>query len=417
MKLRTGIGLLVFGIALGAGIVALVLGLGQSDEREQAEQASPPVVVAAPRPQPAPPRREPDRALMVGVVGPETGDNAAYGLGVLEGVRLAVKHFNAAGGVDGQAIEIVHYDNRESPDRTMGAVEELINRRALAIFAAPTGWSTFAPTHQAAYSGTIFMAVGTRRRIGGGGGTVFHFALSETIAVEGLMAQAARLGYNRYALVTSAVYDYSLTLSSAFKQVVGRHGGRILVEADSYDSFSGRTDLQKVAAALAASPEPLQAVIYTGGASEAAELAQALSRQGTALPLIGGEDLLTEEFLGAGGEAVLGSLLYATFAPDDPAPMVTEFVAAYRQQAGQAPDRFAALAYDAFGLLAQAIVRAQSRQSSKIRDALVAMPESPGVTGPTRWTPDGAPLKQPFLYRVEAGAGGRQFTLLRSGGR
>jgi branched-chain amino acid transport system substrate-binding protein len=136
-----------------------------------------------------------------------------------------------------------------------------------------------------------------------------------------------------------------------------------------------------------------------------------------ALPLIGGEDLLTQDFLKAGGEAVLGSLLYATFAADDPALLVAEFVAAYSQQAGRVPDRFAALAYDAFGLLGQAIRRAGSRQSSKIRDALVAMPESPGVTGPTRWTPEGTPLKQPFLYRVEAGeGGGGEFTLLRSGG-
>ena len=162
MKLKTGIGLLALGMAIGAGIVAAVLLLTGKNETERAEPAPAPIVVAAPKPAPPPP--EPERALMVGVVGPESGDNAAFGLGVLDGVRLAVARFNAAGGVGGEAIEIVHYDNRESPDRTMGAVEELINRRALAIFAAPTGWSTFAPTHQAAETGTIFMAVGTRRR-------------------------------------------------------------------------------------------------------------------------------------------------------------------------------------------------------------------------------------------------------------
>lgn len=37
-----------------------------------------------------------------------------------------------------------------------------------------------------------------------------------------------------------------------------------------------------------------------------------------------------------------------------------------------------------------------------------------GVTGATRWTPDGAPVKHPFIYRVEADGAGVKFLLVKS---
>jgi branched-chain amino acid transport system substrate-binding protein len=199
-----------------------------------------------------------------------------------------------------------------------------------------------------------------------------------------------------------------------FKQAVPRHGGKIVLEADTYDTFSGRTDIGKVVTALQAGSAEVQAVIVTGGVQEAALLAKAARKDaGLALPLIGGEDLFTEEFLQQGGPAVRGALLYAAFAPDHPSPLVKEFVAAHRARKNAAPNRFTALAYDAFGLLAQALKDTASLQGPTVRDALINLKQAQGVTGPGHWAADGAPIKRPYLYRVKAGQTGEAFALVK----
>ena len=46
----------------------------------------------------------------IGVIGPLTGDNAAYGLAVQNGAELAAKEINEAGGINGYTVETQSQD-------------------------------------------------------------------------------------------------------------------------------------------------------------------------------------------------------------------------------------------------------------------------------------------------------------------
>ncbi len=358
-----------------------------------------------------------ERALVVGVIGPETGDEAKFGLAVLTGIVMAADRFNASGGLRGEKIEVIHHDTSGRSGEAADFTSELIEKNAVAIFSAPTGWSTFEPTHLANQSRTVFISIGTRRKISRSGNYIFRFSLPDEIAIDEMLSYATNeLGYRNFALVSSSSHDYSLTIASEFKQAVPRHGGKILVEADTYDTYSGKTDIGRAVRALKADSEALQAIIFTGGAQEAAQLAQAAEDDGLKLPLIGNEDLFSEQFLKQGGQAVRGTLLYATFAPDLPSHLVRDFVAEYVARRNAAPDRFAALAYDAFGLLSQALEAADSLQSQAVRDALVNLKEAEGVTGSNRWAANGTPIKHAHLYRVEGGQSGEGFVLVKREG-
>jgi branched-chain amino acid transport system substrate-binding protein len=418
MRFKT-ISILLIGIALGAAAVFAFLGFqgggGDGGEPAAAKKAARPAWMAQPAASAPPKREEKERALIVGVIGPETGAEAKFGLAVLEGITMAAGRFNAQGGLRGEQIEIIHHDNSGGSGQALDIAEALIKKNVVAIFSAPTGWSTFAPTHLANGSRTIFISIGTRRKIARSGSYIFHFALPDETAVDEMLDHAVKeLGYRNFALITSSSYDYSLSIASVFKQAVPRHGGKIVLEADTYDTFSGQTDIGKVVQDLEAGSAEVQAVIFTGSVQEAALLAKEARKDGgLALPLIGGEDLFTEAFLQQGGQAVRGTLLYATFAPDHPSPLVREFVAAHRGKTNAAPDRFTALAYDAFGLLAQALNDAASLQGRTVRDALVNLKQADGVTGPGHWAADGTPIKRPYLYRVEAGQNGETFALVK----
>jgi branched-chain amino acid transport system substrate-binding protein len=370
-------------------------------------------VVAQPEIQAEPMPIEEARALKMGVIGPETGDSAFYGLSILEGITMAARTFNANGGINGQPIEVIHYDNKGDPELTDEGVRGLIQQRVVAIFAAPTGWSTFAATHLANESRTIFIAVGSRRRIGKSGPYIFRVSLADEFAINELIQYSVKqAGYTNFALVTSSDYDYSLDLSSLFRRAIPRHGGELKLVADTFDTFSGKRNIDNVVKALRESPEPLHAVIYTGDDKQAAQLAWGINRAGLKLPIIGGEDLHTKAYLTSGKAVARGTLLYASFAPENDSPQVVKFIQDYKSQKKGVPDRFVALAYDSFMLVAEAIQTAASTRSSEVRDTIINIKHK-GVTGETRFTPEGSPVKRPFLYRAEGSKSGENFVLLK----
>ena len=66
-------------------------------------------------------------SLKIAVVGPTTGPVTQYGNMVQEGVRTAVERINAAGGVQGQQIEIVTIDDGCEPKQGPVAANRVVN--------------------------------------------------------------------------------------------------------------------------------------------------------------------------------------------------------------------------------------------------------------------------------------------------
>jgi len=351
-----------------------------------------------------------ERPLIIGIVGPETGEEARYGNSVVDGALAAAKRFNAQGGINGKEIKVLHFDDKSDIETTNRIVQDLIGKKAIAILAAPTGSSTFSPLHLANESKTIFISVGSRRHLKGSGPFVFRTAVPDDIATEDLIKYAiTELGYVNYALVTASNNDFSLDLSAMFKRALDKNRGAIKVEVDTYDTFTGSRNLGAVIGALKKSPDPLHGVIFTGDASEAVLLAQELKKAGLTLPIIGGEDLFSEEYL-KGGDAVNETLLYTTFSADSKSSKMAEFLKDY----GKAnPDRFAALSYDTFMLVAEAIKEAGSTDPIKVREALINRKDCIGVTGKTSFTQENLPVKHPIICRVKKGDSGERSFVLR----
>jgi len=350
-----------------------------------------------------------ERPLIIGVVGPETGEEASYGISVVEGVLAAAKRFNAQGGIGGKEIKVLHFDDQSDIGLATKIVKDLISQRVIAIIAAPTGSSTFSPIYLVNDAKTLFISVGSRRHLKATGPYVFRTAVPDDLATEDLIKYAVtELGYVNYALVTSANYEFSLDLSSMFRRALDKYNGVIKVQTDSYDTFTGGQNMGAVVSAIKASPDPLHGVIFTGGADEGILLAQEMKKAGLILPIIGGEDLFSEEYLES-GDAVNETLLYTTFSTDIKSQKMVEFMEDY----GKAkPDRFAALAYDTFFLLADAIKESGSTDPSVVREALINRKDCEGVTGKTSFTSENMPIKHTTICRIKKGdSGERSFVL------
>lgn len=350
-----------------------------------------------------------ERPLLIGVVGPETGEEAGYGMSVVNGVLAAAKRFNAQGGIQGKEIKVLHYNDESNMGNTNKIVSYLITEGAIAILSAPTGSSTFTPVHLTETSKTIFISIGSRRRIERSGEFVFRTAIPDEMATEDLIEYAAaELGYVNFALVTSSIHVFSLDLSSMFKKAIYKNDGVVKVEADIYDTYTGNINIDRVIDAMRNSPDTLHGVIFTGGASNGVQLAKAMKKAGLKLPIIGGEDLISADYL-KGGEAVEGTLLYSTLSSDEKSSRMAEFIKDYGKTE---PDRFAALAYDTFMLVADAIKIADSTNTFRVREALINRQECEGVTGKTSFSQEGTPIKHPLICKIKRGKKGGRVVVL-----
>lgn len=65
--------------------------------------------------------------IKLGVSGPFTGGSSSMGVSMRDGVRLAVKEINAAGGINGDKIVLVERDDEAKNERGVQIAQELIN--------------------------------------------------------------------------------------------------------------------------------------------------------------------------------------------------------------------------------------------------------------------------------------------------
>src|SRR3990172_6481376 len=171
------------------------------------------------------------REMKIAVIGPETGELSEYGTKTLEGVLLAAEKINAAGGVLGKKVEIIHYDSKSGTKEASIATAKIIKENVIAIIGSPTGEITFNATQMANTHHTIFLSAGTRRRLGDSGPYIFRNTLTDDLAVKKIMDYAFKEGaYRDFALVTSMSNDYSIQLSALFKNEIIELGGNLVTD-------------------------------------------------------------------------------------------------------------------------------------------------------------------------------------------
>ena len=68
-----------------------------------------------------------EKSVLLGLIGPMTGDYANYGTSVRNGVQIAVDEINAAGGVNGYTFTLSVQDSQGDPDSAVSAYNKLMD--------------------------------------------------------------------------------------------------------------------------------------------------------------------------------------------------------------------------------------------------------------------------------------------------
>ncbi len=353
---------------------------------------------------------EQDTTLVIGGIGPLTGDYANYGTSVNKGAQLAVDEINAAGGAQGFTFELKFEDSQGNPDSAIAAYGKLMDDGMKVSLGAVLSGETTSVVAAAKDDGLLVLTPsGSADGAIAGSNTSFRICFSDSS--QGI-ASANYIADNGLADKVAVFYasdvDYSKGLYDTFKSQAEVRGIEI-VEVQTFDKSTSTDFSTQIQAIKNADVKLIFIPIY------AAEAATFLTQAKTAGAF--SEDTI---FFGCDGlDGILGKIdevknaenvmMLTPFAADSADEKTQKFVAAYKAEyEGEVPDQFAADGYDAVYTVVEALKQAeitpeaQADFNERIVAAMTQI-EVDGVTGKMTWTADGETNKAALAMLIKDG--------------
>lgn len=323
---------------------------------------------------------KPADVIKIGVFEPMTGEKAAGGQQTVEGIKLANKLYPE---VLGKKVEVVYADNKSDKAEAKNAVTRLIEKdKVVAIIGS--------------YGSSLSMAAGDtvkQKKVPTVGcsptnplvtqGNEYYFRVCFIDPFQGTVM--AKFAVNDKKAKTAAIIrnvsdDYSVGLSKFFQDAFVKLTGNPNSIVAVLDYQNGNQDFT---AQLTAVKEKNPDVIFApGNYGDVALLIKQARGLGIKQPFLGGDTFEAPEFIQVGGPAVEGVCFSTHYSKDAPVTdMSKTFIKEFENEYHKDPNAFAALGFDAYMVILDAIKRAGSAESVKIRDALAETKNFQGATG------------------------------------
>lgn len=340
-----------------------------------------------------------DDSIYIALTAPITGDYAEYGGNFKKSVEMGIDLINSNGGVLGKQLKLVIGDSKGDPKESATLAQKFTsNKKIVAEIGDFTSTSCLAAQPIYKDAGMVQLSP-TSSHPDFAKGSDFSFGIIGTQAGEGpFMAQMTKeLGFKKIA-VLYINNDWGIVTDQYFTSAAESEGIEI-VGRDFY--FDGEKDFTAVLTKLKdTNPEMLFiASMYNDGAL----INKQREKLGWEVPVLGPGSLYSPKLVELGGDSVEGLYTNVVFHPSSPKPEVQEFVTEFEARYSAIPNMFAAVAFDAINILADAIERAGTTDRGAIRDALAATKNYPSVTGKITFTEVGDVMKEYTRVKVEKG--------------
>jgi branched-chain amino acid transport system substrate-binding protein len=317
--------------------------------------------------------------LRVAVLFPFTGDLSDFGEPFLQAAELAVNEINAAGGVNGQPIELVQGDSATSPQQAVEEARRLIELEGVSAIVGPAGSGETLPvaesvTGPAGVLEITMSATSPALTIANDNDFLFRTTISD--AAQGIvMADLAGEQGFESACVLYVNNAYGQGLNEAFASQFTADGGTITAQVPHEQEQASYAS--EIASCTEADPDVLIAAAYP---ESGRVFLRELAESGDAPAVIFSDGLKSPDmFADLGWETFEGN--YGTAAGLFESDATAVFDQAWEDAYGEIP----AVPYlreinDAIFLIALAAEQADSTDPTAIRDALREVANAPGTT-------------------------------------
>jgi branched-chain amino acid transport system substrate-binding protein len=332
-----------------------------------------------------------------------SGAGASAGTNFKNGVELAIKDINAAGGILGKKIESTTLDTQSNPGVAKGLTQKAIDDGVFAVFGP-------------VFSGSIMVSMAETQRAevpnftGGeaaaitqkGNPYIFRTSFTQTTA----MPKVARYIANGIKAKTVAVMfvnnDFGKGGRDAITKALEANGVKVVADIST---DSGQIDFS--APVLKAKSANADALFVYTNEEESARALRELRKQGYSKPIIGETTLTGQKVIELAGEAANGAIAHVGLTVDAPNPLMLKFKARFYQDYKYISDHNGIKGYTGVYLMKAAIEKAGKVDRVAVAKALhgltVSAAKHPGVLMDVSMDNNGDLDRESFIVEVRNG--------------
>ena len=330
-----------------------------------------------------------------------SGGGASPGTYFRDGIELAVKEINAAGGILGKKIVTTTADTQSNPGIAKGLTQKAIDNDTFAIFGP-------------VYSGSIMVSMAESRR-------------AEVPNWTGGEAAAITQQGNPYVFRTA--FGQAFSFPKLARYITGKYKTLAVIYQNNDFGKGGRdaifknlegsatkivtdisTEPQQVdfsAAVLKAKQSNADALFVYVTEEESARVLRELRKQGWSKPIIGETTLTGQKVIELAGDAANGAVAHVGLTVDAPIPEMLAFKGKFYQAYKYIPDHNGIKGYTGVYILKAAIEKAGKLDRKAVAQAMkgieISAKKYPGVIMDVKFDNNGDLDRESFLVEVKNG--------------
>jgi branched-chain amino acid transport system substrate-binding protein len=332
-----------------------------------------------------------------------SGAGATSGTMFKNGVAMAVKEINEAGGIMGKKIEHSIADTQTNPGVAKGLATKAIDDGAFAVFGP-------------VFSGSIMVSMAETRKAetpnftGGeaaaitkqGNPYIFRTSFTQDTA----MPKVARyIASNLKAKNVAVIYvnnDFGKGGRDAITKALGDLGTKVVADIST---DQGQVDFS--AAVLRAKGTNADAIFVYVNEEEAARALRELRKQGVNKPIVGETVLTSQKVIELAGDASNGAVAHVGLTVDAPGPLMLKFKAKFYQETKTISDHNGIKGYTGVYALKAAIEKAGKVDKKAVAAALkglsISAAKHPGVLMDMSFDDKGDIDRESFIVEAKGG--------------
>ena len=330
-----------------------------------------------------------------------SGGGATAGTNFKNGVELAVKEINAAGGILGKKIETVTTDTQSNPGVAKGLTQKAIDNDVFAIFGP-------------VFSGSIMVSMAESRRAqvpnwtGGeaasiteqGNPYIFRTSFTQATAMPKVAKYITTKSKSLAIIYVNN--DFGKGGLDMIKKALAGSGTAIAAEIST---DSGQVDFSP--AVLKAKNSNADAVFVYTNEEESARALRELRKQGWTKPVIGETTLTGQKVIELAGEAANGAVAHVGLTVDAPNPEMLKFKAKFYQDYKYISDHNGIKGYTGVYSLKAAIEKAGKLDRKAVAQAMkglkISAAKYPGIIADVTFDDKGDLDRESYIVEVKNG--------------
>lgn len=335
--------------------------------------------------------------ILIGVDTALTGAAPLNGERTRQGITLAVEEINKSGGVLGKNLKVIFEDDQATPNGAVNAVNKLMSQNIVAQIGPHLSGNVMAVQTIVQKNQKPMLVGGTSPQlVTTNNPWLFRIRASDSIvakiaakyAVDNLKAKKMGIIFDNDAYGTGA------------KDVAAEYLKSVNIPLFPEGYNSGDKDM--TGQLIKMKNNGIECLIIWAHDAEAAIVAKQVKQLNLNVPVIGNPGFATSSVLNLMDAGTSEGIYTITdFTPTNPDERVQKFVNAFKSKYNIPPELYAAAYYDATYVLADAIKRAGSTDSDKIRQALAQTKDYKGVMSTLTANAKGEMVHEAIIAQVK----------------